>query len=935
MRSIIAVAALAMLLVTAIPPARADNDSMKVLVLVENRDYSVGSPVELTVWIYDGGVPADPDSTPEVTILSAAPRSVSVFKFGNGLFKGNFTIQAGDVVGSLVPVEASATIGKSTPSDNIYDRDTDIASIYLAPAGPALSVKLFATGATDGVVRPGARVTLAAEVASSGSPAQPDGFELTASYEDLQGGSHSEPVNSTSPRTGRFEAAYMLPQVPYDLHLTFTARATASGASASAGLSMDFNQFWVVCHAYTRSATSTTFYLYAGDQSGKAMAGAVFDIGYWPDGNTTQKKTATSAPSDTGGKSRFSLEFQAGTRMLMVEGTANASGKSQRFFGVINVSSADSTGQASTGGFEMKYIGPGDLYTPGRPAQRQYAAFNNSAPLRNSELYTYIIAYPFSAQNPGAFTPVEKVQARPYTTDAQGLLTIPFTPPSYNCTLVFYFKNATAEHPKPSGYFFNHDSNDGQYYSETADAAVVRQVYSGANVKVQAKLYTPGQSAPVKASLSGVQGGTAAAAVIIGDFDPAFPAGSPGKEWQAWAGLATYLNKSADGFSGSVVVPAFLPSDVKYSVAVFIAGPDGALPEYGSATLVRSAPIPDGGDEFPMQYMYLVIVVAAVVAGAAGAMAWRRRRARAAVPAGVAKTITCPQCGTPFQALQGPQPVKIQCPNCGKAGTLPPLTVAPAGAPAQPAQAAQAPAAPAAAPTPAGGVKVPVTCPQCGTVFDIFRGPGPTRIQCPKCGKSGTLAGLPAAQAPAAAPAPAPAQAAQPAPVQAAPAPTADAAMQAQMAAAGPAGNMMAQPATDMPRPEPVVQTRTISCPQCRNRFTIEKKEGPQEIRCPHCGKTGVIGRAPAAPAAPAPAPAQPAPMPQPRMMPAAQAAHQSASPYGAPMRAPQPAMAPAQQAGGRLITCPQCRNRFPVSDPRRPIKIKCPACGKEGMLTR
>jgi ribosomal protein S27E len=159
--------------------------------------------------------------------------------------------------------------------------------------------------------------------------------------------------------------------------------------------------------------------------------------------------------------------------------------------------------------------------------------------------------------------------------------------------------------------------------------------------------------------------------------------------------------------------------------------------------------------------------------------------------------------------------------------------------------------------------------------------------------------------------------------------------MQAQMAAAGPAGNMMAQPATDMPRPEPVVQTRTISCPQCRNRFTIEKKEGPQEIRCPHCGKTGVIGRAPAAPAAPAPAPAQPAPMPQPRMMPAAQAAHQSASPYGAPMRAPQPAMAPAQQAGGRLITCPQCRNRFPVSDPRRPIKIKCPACGKEGMLTR
>jgi len=155
---------------------------------------------------------------------------------------------------------------------------------------------------------------------------------------------------------------------------------------------------------------------------------------------------------------------------------------------------------------------------------------------------------------------------------------------------------------------------------------------------------------------------------------------------------------------------------------------------------------------------------------------------------------------------------------------------------------------------------------------------------------------------------------------------------------------MQAQAAMDMPRPEPVVETRTIACPQCRNRFTIEKKEGPQQIRCPHCGKEGTIGKA----AAPAPAPAAapvpaPAPATRPYQPPAQQpmalarqpatAPPTPAGPYGQ-TRAQPAAQAPAAPAG-RLITCPACRHRFPVSDPRRPIRIRCPACGKEGTLAR
>jgi ribosomal protein S27E len=954
MRSILPAAALAIVLLLAIPPAMADNDSMKVVVLVERNDYSVGSNVELSVWVHEGGVPADPDSTPEVSVLSAAPRSVPVFKFGNGLFKGNFTIQPGDVVGGLVPVEASATIGKSSDSDKTYNRDTDIASIQLsaAPAG-AFEVRLFTTGVSDSVIRPGATVSVAAEVAASGSPVQPDGFSLTASYLDPEGGSRSEPLNATSPRTGRFEAAYALPQVSYDLQLVLTARASSGNLSASGSLTLPFNQFWVVYHNVSKSPTGTVFYLYAGDPSGRALAGATFDFSYWPDGNVSLSRKGTAAPADTFGKSRLSLEFEEGTRTLTVQGRVNASGKSQRFSGVIDVSTGAAAPRPSTSGFEMLYTGPGDLYTPGKMAVRQYIAFNNSQPLRNSELYTYIVVYPYTPGSPAAFTPVALLQARPYTTDLQGRLSLPFTPPAYDAYLIFYFKNATGTHPKPSGYFFNHDSNDGQYFSETADMVFSGRTYSGSDVKVQASPYKPGSPASVKATSGGAGNGTAWAMWLPGDFDPALPGGSPSAEWQVWEGVASYLNRTSGGYSGSVTIPAFMPDKVKYTVVVFVSGSGPSLPQYGSATLARAARDDPGTGQDPQLYLILIIIGAGVVGGVAGGLGYRRRRALAArQPAGESKTITCPSCRTPFPVVQGPQPVKIRCPSCGTSGTLPALAGPPAGA------AAAAPAAAPAAPAAGAGQKLSIPCPQCGTVFDIIRGAGPTRVQCPRCGKSGTIAGTGAepAQAPAA-------QAGQPAP--AAPAPAAGpGAMQVQMAAAAPAGPMMAQAATDMPRPEPVVQTKTIACPQCRNRFTIEKKDGPQQIKCPHCGKEGTIGRAPA-PAAAAPAPQavpqmmapQPAQTPQPQppgprmtaqQPPAFQPRYQgqmagpqpARTPMGQEMRPQQHAASPAGQpaapaAAGKLITCPACRNRFAVGDPRRPIKVRCPNCGKEGTLAR
>jgi len=243
----------------------------------------------------------------------------------------------------------------------------------------------------------------------------------------------------------------------------------------------------------------------------------------------------------------------------------------------------------------------------------------------------------------------------------------------------------------------------------------------------------------------------------------------------------------------------------------------------------------------------------------------------------------------------------------------------------------------------AGGTLMAITCPRCSITFDVFRGAGPTRIKCPSCGKEGTLAGLPM-------PPPEPRPEAPPVPAQVEPVapyiprverpapPSYYAEPESPVMPAPVAGGPMEPQAPEIPEApalpaEPVIPVtppprRNMACPRCKQIFSIEKVEGPQHIRCPHCGKEGTIGsRAPPAPSA---APVAPAPRPAaaPPTRPPLQAAS-PATPAPAPVAPAAPTHAP------KMISCPACRRPFPVTETRRPLQVKCPNCGKEGMLRK
>jgi|GEM_PF-2720986 len=304
---------------------------------------------------------------------------------------------------------------------------------------------------------------------------------------------------------------------------------------------------------------------------------------------------------------------------------------------------------------------------------------------------------------------------------------------------------------------------------------------------------------------------------------------------------------------------------------------------------------------------------------------------------GVPMSITCPRCNTVFEVMRGAGPTKIKCPGCGKEGTLAGLpTAALEAARAQQAAAGQAPAPVRAAP-PAGGPAYqqpapepymePPPEPYLQPPPEQYAQPAPEQYARPAPGSYAPA--VPAAGDMYARPAAPPAMTARPAPPAPAPpqpspydqlkamglAPPEPAIPEA---AATPLITPPAPPRQAAPAP---VQMKTIACPRCKQAFQIDKVEGPQHIRCPHCGKEGTIGaKKPAAVAAPPAVPPAagppPAGVPVPRPAPAAPAA---AGPAAAP----------------KMISCPACKRPFPVAETRRPVQVKCPSCGKEGVLRK
>ena len=829
------------------PLAAADHDSLHIVLLVEDRDYSIGSSCRVTVRAFERSDPTDVDNVPEVRVGAFASRTVLMQKVANGEYRGTFQIEQMDVLNNFLLIQASATKGRTSPDSTVYDASTGSTSIYVSSAsGGSVQVLLYPVAVSTGVIGPGTVVTFRAETVLLGGPVEPSALSVSAWYYDRDGLRHEQTLAVANISSSVFEGNYTFPQVSYDIDATISASARYINDTSSRSLSLHSSVFFVLFHSLGRAANQSSFEFFVADGEGRPVAGATGDLTWWTDNQPlADRKRKDLGTTDVKGRLAGAVDYDNGTRLVHLQGYFNASGKSQSFAGVLEVPDAVGAFEPEGPDFQLTYAGIDRAYEPGKRLVREYAVFNNSTPMASTNIDVFVSASRLRTDGQLSMAADTMVYWGQVRTDARGRFNLSIDAPVNGSYLFLEFRTNTGLHPKQAEA--GHYSTDGKYYSDASDIVVSADPFLGKGATVVASPLRLGEALDVKASmLAGAQARLAYACWIPGKFDPYTPAGTGSSDWQMWSAVMTYLNRSSGGFSGKVQIPSFMPRNIAYSMVVFALGRNSTLPYYGAAALkpsqgVNAAP--------PVPWLYIILAVAVIAAAAGGAAyAVRARRRRAlAKPEALARP-------APGQAAHGP----------------------------------------------AATVEKAVNCPDCGTPFIVRLGPAPTRIICPRCGKTGTH--------PAVAPGPA-----------ATPLPSAQ----------------YPEPATRYP--ESAVRTRTMACPRCKQLFTIERKEGPQQVTCPHCGKQGTIGKAAAPAAAPGAAPAAPAwPAPGPAQAP--QTYSQPVRPPPAPVREPvtqYPAPGPRHPAPARFISCPYCRTRFPVEDPRRPLSVRCPGCGREGVLRK
>ena len=140
---------------------------------------------------------------------------------------------------------------------------------------------------------------------------------------------------------------------------------------------------------------------------------------------------------------------------------------------------------------------------------------------------------------------------------------------------------------------------------------------------------------------------------------------------------------------------------------------------------------------------------------------------------------------------------------------------------------------------PTAGVIKSIACPRCRTKFTYTKVEGQViEIECPNCGKKGKVGAKTAPPTPR--PTAGPAPGARPPQRPAGRRPMTPARPPAPAKAAGsPLDELIGAPATG-PAAGPK-KMKTLSCPRCKQKFTVEEKPRPFEIKCTHCGKTGML----------------------------------------------------------------------------------------------
>jgi len=338
----ILICGIVLILAVFLPNVAADNDSMKLLLTLDQKDYSSGDTGKVTVHVFDKGEYVESDEIPNCTIKAGdysdeIEREITLEKKSTGIYESDFKIFTSDADDfDRMTIYGDATYGKSDETDTEYNMDDDSQSFNPRSSDDTeeeVSVTIINAPVS---AFPGDTFTLRIEVEKGGGLADADDLDIKYELAYEEDGPDEDDLPYDKVGTGIYEATMEVPKnIKESCSIDIEAEATIYGESDSdfESVKIDFLSVW-----YNKGSvgqTMCTFDVYVADADGKAVSDADIKLN-WDEAQRSSGKDATKL-TDSSGKASFEITYEEDTYSLEIGGKVLKDGKTQYFSGEIEL----------------------------------------------------------------------------------------------------------------------------------------------------------------------------------------------------------------------------------------------------------------------------------------------------------------------------------------------------------------------------------------------------------------------------------------------------------------------------------------------------------------------------------------------------------------------------------------------------------------------
>lgn len=596
--------ALGMLLMAGfLPVVSGENDSMNVIVTVEDRNYAVGDTITLDILIYQNGALTSLASAGDLTLAVSThnnhnnAQNITVTSQGTGLYRGSYTVRQTD---NHLYFFYEAALGN----------DHEAGELYIQVYSIQDNVDVSFCGQDVVPARPGDALT-ATILTRTGSTLIPvTGFTLL--YVETPTGK-TQNLTYVTRQDGIYDVEFTVPSVSVSGAYMITAQPIGMWQTDTAMVQVNVLDVWY--HKVSVTGNTVSFEVFVSDMEGAPVQGASIELTreVWPQDTFNGVTNATGA-------ALISVPNVEGR--VPMTGFVHASGLNQSIQGTVFNPVPETPDHND---FDILFTGTGTLLEPGEEATLDYCAYDTQVPAASKKIDYYVTAtgsdfdWLFGVRN-HVEAAREVLAAGQATTDSLGKFSITFDVPEVQCRV-----DVRLEVPLDPAEFppnEDHDLDDDKYYEAWPEndwntEGFTFYAYEGNldndnEVKISGS-FNPGKPGTMDASLSAATGDPVVAMWGIGEWalEDAYSE-SYDPEWDCWvpAGYLVGLTNTESGdYTGTFLVPEFIDGQDVTLVAGYMDAADGT-PHFDAKTI-------SPGGSLPWLWIIILIVIIVVVIAAA------------------------------------------------------------------------------------------------------------------------------------------------------------------------------------------------------------------------------------------------------------------------------------------------------------------------------